>query len=352
MQQSEQSSLHTSVRSAAGLICKIAFKTILRYGWAALIFLTIGLFLLFPASADFEQIWEEQKLPYELQGTVAGDVRFGKYMDVKQILAVSPVISFQAEITSGTYVLHSPVKAVSANYLTLRYPNCNVFPDQSNMPILVLNRYAAEHFADKNESEVTVHAGDSISILLSGRKKDAIICGIVEDDVQTPLVYMSYNEAAKYYPKEENVGLLFLLANKGNAEKVMQKLVRLGVYVSLDQNVLIRWKLLQQQAVLYFLMALGFLSCSVALMKRQHRQEQDNLRAERQRLLLSGLTESQLCWISVLRICFTYICCLFVALLAACCTGVFTPAASISCVAVVFLHLLLLQPLCPQRRQS
>lgn len=78
------------------------------------------------------------------------------------------------------------------------------------------------------------------------------------------------------------------------------------VNVSLDENAIVRWKLLPQQAVQYFITALGFLSCYIVLMHNQLKSEINDQRPEWQRLLLSGLTRGQLRFILKLFLHFSY----------------------------------------------
>lgn len=328
----------------AGPICKIAFKTIHRYGWAALIFLTLGLYFLFPASNSFERIQEERKQPYELQATITGTAQLEKYMEIENIKVASPVITFQTTLTNGNFTLSSPVKAVSADYLQMELKEGSMFHNQANMPFLILNSYAAKHFVDEDEKEASVQVNDSILISLNGTEEKAIICGIFEDNLETPIVYMSYYEAAKYFPKGETVDLLFLLTGKGAAEKAVQDLGRQRVNVTLDQNAIVRWELLQQQAVQYLITAMGFLSCSIVLIRRQHQYEQEYLLPERQQLSLSGLTGQQINNFRHLRILFTYVSCLVIAFLIAWVSGKLVLAAGIAVVVAVILHYLLVQP--------
>lgn len=328
----------------AGLICKIALKTIPRYGCAALIFLTLGLYFLFPASNSFEQIQEERQQPYELQATIAGTVQLGKYMEIENIKAASPVITFQTTLTNGNFTLTSPVKAVSADYLQMALKEGSLFHNQANMPFLVLNSYAAKHFVDEDKKESSVQVNDSVLISLNETEEKAIICGIFEDDLETPIIYMSYYEAAKYFPKGETVELLFLLTGKGVLEKVVQALERQRVNVMLDQSSIVRWELLQQQAVQYLITSLGFISCSIVLMKKQHQYEQECCASEWQRLSLSGLTSYQIKKIRHLRILFTYASCLVVAFLIAWVSGKLVRTAGIAIAVAVILHYLLVQP--------
>ena len=327
----------------AGPICKIAFKTILRYGWAAIIFLTLGLYFLFPACKSWEEIQAERKQPYELQAAVTGTAQLEKYMEVENIKAVSPVISFNTKMTDVNFTLSSPVKAVSADYLQLDLKEGNIFHDQSNMPFLVLNRYASEHFVDENKKESIVQVNDSVTINLNGTEEKAIICGIFDDNLESPVIYMSYYEAAKNFPKEETVNLLVLLTGKGAAEQVVKELGRMRVNVSLDENAIVRWELLQQQAAQYFITALGFLSCSIVLMHNQLKREVRDQGPERQRLLMSGLPMGQLGWILKLRLLFSYGICLCAAVLAAWLFDLLSLTAAIAEAVLLLLHCLVTQ---------
>lgn len=327
-----------------GPICKIAFKTILRYGWAAIIFLTLGLYFLFPACKSWEEIQKERKQPYELQGMVAGTAQLEKYMEVENIQAVSPVISFQATLSDGSFSLSTPVNAVSAGYVRLELKEGNLFHDQSNMPFVILNSYAAKHFVDEDKKESVVHINDSVMISLNNSEEKAVICGIFEDDTESPIAYMSYYEAAKYFPKEETVNLLFLLTGKGAAEKAVKDLNRQSVDVALDENAIVRWKLLQQQAAQYLILALGFLVCSIVLMHQRNRLEEGQFTFEYQRLLLSGLTSRGIRKTRQFRIWFTYGFCLAAASLTAWILGKLVPTAGLAVIFSVLLHYLFVYP--------
>lgn len=307
-------------------------------------FLTLGLYFLFPACKGFNQILEERSQPYELNATVAGTAQLEKYNKVENIEAVSPVISFNTKLTDVNFTLNTQVKAVSADYLQLNLKEGGMFRNQSNMPFLILNRYAAEHFINEEKKETFVQVNDCVTIGLNGAEGKAIICGIFEDEAETPIVYMSYYEASKFFPKEETVNLLFLLTGKGAAEQVAKELGRLSVNVSLDPNAVVRWKLLQQQAAQYLITSLGFLFCSIILMRKQNQLERERQRFERQRLLLSGLTNQQIEWIWHLRILFAYGCCVGVVLVSAWIFGLNSISAAVTAVMVIFLHYLAVQP--------
>lgn len=322
-------------------ICKIAFRTILRYGLSALVFLSMGLFFLFPTSMGYSQIQGERNQPYEIQATVSGAAQLEKYLEVESVEAVSPVISFNTKLTDVGFSLDSPVKAVSTDILHLKFMEGNLFPNQSNMPFLLLNSYAAKHFINESKQLSSVQVNDSVTMELNGTTVNAIICGIFEDAAESPQVYMSYYEAAKCFPKTETVNLLFLLTGKGTADQAAKDLTRQRVNVSLDENAIVRWELLKQQVMLYLITALGFLSCSIILMKNQLNREVSEQRPERQRLLLSGLMEKHLQCILRLRMIFAYVVCLGIAVITAWIFGMLGITSIAISVAVLWLHYLL-----------
>ena len=122
-----------------------------------------------------------------------------------------------------------------------------VFPDESNMPFLVLNRYAAEHFTTQDDTVTSVDVNDTVVMTIQEQEVSAVICGIFEDGLEQPVVYMSYTVASRMLPKEETIALLFRLKRTDDLEEAAKELDQLQVSVTYDHALPERWKLTKQQ---------------------------------------------------------------------------------------------------------
>ena len=318
MQQELGYSYSSGKNVRAAHICKIAWKTIPRYGAVSLLFLCIGFFYLFQSLGVETVLLKEQADPYELSATAEGPVSLETFQNLDFIQSVTPVLTFDTEMAfAETSTLSGKVTAVMANYPELSFLAGGMFPEQSNMPFLVLNKYAAEHFVDEDKREIKVQVNDTVTLTVNEEPQTAVICGIFQDDLETPVSYMSYQLAAKALPVEETTNYLIRLMRKDAISRAEKELRRQKVQVSYDQSLLPRREMLQEQAVQGLITALALLSSTVILMRSTHRKEQDESRRERQMVMLSGMTRAQIRQIARLRILFADGVCFLIALLTA-----------------------------------
>lgn len=140
-----------------------------------------------------------------------------------------------------------------------------------------------------------------MTMTIGEEEQSAILCGIFEDGLEQPVIYMSYTLAARVLPKGESINLLLRLGKTEDLESESKALKKLGVSVSYDETLPERWKLTKQQIYQTFLSALVLLLCSAVQIMGQHKREQTVALSERQALALGGLEERQLLWIFPLR---------------------------------------------------
>lgn len=297
-----------------GTICKISLRTIGRYGKASLAMLCVGFLFLITTSNSYRILHQELSEPYTLLGEITGRADLERYEQVRSVDAVTPVISFDTTLTVEKASLSGVVTAVTSDYLKLPISKGGLFPNESNMPFLVLNKYAAEHFQTEDKKEVKVSVNDSVTMAIQVGERSAIICGIFDDKQEKPVIYMSYSLAAQMLPKEERVELLIRLEETGALEKVAKELKKLGLSLSYDETMPQRWNLTKQQTIQSFVSALVLLICSAVQMSGVHRLEQSQCIQERQLLLLNGITRKQLRWMLPLRTLFAGLFCLLVAM--------------------------------------
>ena len=295
MQQLEQSCSSGVKNAKAGIICKIGFRTAGRYGKATLLMLCVGFLFLITTANSYGVLRQELNAPYTLTGTVTGLADLGKYLEIPSLEAVTPVLSFESKLTAKGASVSGTVTAVLANYLELSFAYGNPFPNDSNMPFLVLNQYAAQNFSDENKKKSILSVNDTLSMTIEGEEETAIVCGIFEDGLEQPVIYMSYPLAARKLSKGESINLLLRLGKTEDLEDGAKAIKKLGVSVSYDEALPERWKRTKQQIYQTFLSALVLLICAAAQMAGQHRRELQEAMPERQALALSGLEERHLC---------------------------------------------------------
>ena len=71
------------------MICKIAWKTVGRYGKMPLVMLFLGFFFLITTANSYAQLYEELSQPYILSGTVTGQADLARYGEVEAVDAVT-----------------------------------------------------------------------------------------------------------------------------------------------------------------------------------------------------------------------------------------------------------------------
>ena len=292
-----------------GIICKIAWKTIGRYGKASLLMLCIGFLFMLTTANAYSQLYEELSSPYVLSGSVSGQAELEKYYEISPIDAATPVLNEDATLSSQEASLSASITAVTSDYLDVAFSLGGVFPDESNMPFLVLNRYAAEHFTTQDDTVTSVDVNDTVVMTIQEQEVSAVICGIFEDGLEQPVVYMSYTVASRMLPKEETIALLFRLKRTDDLEEAAKELDQLQVSVTYDHALPERWKLTKQQIYQTFLSALVLLLCSAVQMAGQNKRERHEALPQLQALCLCGLNQGQAGMLFVLRTLFTELTC-------------------------------------------
>lgn len=327
MHQLEQSSLSNRNNTGKDVpyLFKAAFRTMGRYGKATLLMLCVGFLFLITTANSYGLLRQELDTPYVLPGTVTGQADLEKYMEVPSVEAATPVLSFESKLTAKDAALSGTVTAVLEDYLDLSISQGGPFPNDTNMPFVVLNEYASKNFLTESKSKVTLAVNDTLTMTIGEEEQSAILCGIFEDGLEQPVIYMSYPLAARIIPKGDGIDLLFRLGKTEDLESGAKALRKLGVSVSYDEALPERWLLTKQQIYQTFLSAIVLLICSAVQITGQHRREQREAHSERQALALSGLEERQLRWIFPLRTFFADLCSLLVAIAVAGIMGSVSP---------------------------
>ena len=265
---------------------------------------------------------KEKMQSRELLGTTnASEIVLDELCSIEGIERVSPIIKFDSEIQFKEYKLSCQIRSVYSNFINATFLEGHVYEDNSNMPVLVLNKAAAESFVLNENDKVTVSSNTNVIMSINGKVTNALICGIFEDKKDTPVVYMSYDFASKSLPRGSSIGLIFSLANIGTIEHIISSLQRQGITAYFDQIEIIRWELLGQQAWEFALSSIGSMICASVLFYNDRSQARRVHQGEKQALLLSGLEKNDITTIFSLRIVVTVVCCTVVAISFAGLTG-------------------------------
>lgn len=291
------------------IIWKVAFRTVGRYGKISFLMLFIGFLFVLTTANAYSQLYEELSSPYVLSGSVSGQAELEKYYEISSIDAATPVHNVNAALSSQESSLSTSITAVTSDYMDVAFSQGGVFPDESNMPFLVLNRYAAEHFTTQDDTVTSVDVNDTVVMTIQEQEVSAVICGIFEDDLEQPVVYMSYTVASRMLPKEETIDLLFRLKRTDDLEETAKELGKLQVSVTYDPSLPERWKLTKQQIYQTFLSALVLLLCSAVQMAGQNKRERQEALPQFQALCLCGINPGQIGMLFVLRTLLTDLVC-------------------------------------------
>lgn len=323
-------------KTGAAIICKIALHTVPRCGAAALVLLGLGLYLIFPGFRVWQQLREDKGMPRVLEAATDREtVDLNNLAKIDAVAQVTPVISISGELSTEEAKLNCEIQCVYASWLGGNFSRGGVFPDGSVMPFLALNQAAAEAFLQEDERYITVDAGTDILLTAQGSSQKAQVCGILRDESETPAVYMSYDTARRIFAQNDGSAFLLRLNRRGDSEAVVKALRRMGFSAGTPENEALRWKLMEQQSLLFLFAGAGSLILSV-LLTREHRKGESE--GERQALLLSGMTAAQANGILPLRALFTNGLALFLAAILAAAVGNFTASGFAAAGILACLH--------------
>lgn len=270
----------------------------------------------------------EKKTPYEvIASTEKSQIDLNTLLKIDGIENASPYLSFDGEFLFGEVKWSCPVNAVYSTVLRESVKG-RIFPDDTNMPYLLLNQAAVKALAE-GEEKIVVSVDDPVLLQMGTSEQKCVICGIYDDGKSSPLAYMSYNLASREIPTESMRQFAFSLTNKGFAESAVPKLQKQGFSATLDPNITLAWELMVQQVWQFTAMSLTLLACSGFLIRERRKGEVRERESEREALLLNGFTRRNAQSAYRLRILITDGICLAMVSIIAAITG------SLSAIAIV-----------------
>lgn len=303
-------------RITAGHICKIAAKTIPRCGWSAIVMLCLGLYMLFPGSQTAQRLYTEKHTPFELIGsTDDATIDLNTLSQIADVERVSPILQVNCQLTYGEKDASNQIDAVYASYLNVHLTDGTLFTNNTNMPYLVLNEAATKLFTEK-DNEPGIAVQEELLLKSGDVETKAQVCGIYQDESETPHIYMSYEVAHKLFGVQfMGTKVVFLLTNKGTVEGVSAKLRKQNFSVDANTDTRLAWDLLERQTWQTFLVSAILVACSAILTRENLLQERFSSKAEWEILLTNGMSVKKIEQMLLIRIVITELICIFVSMI-------------------------------------
>lgn len=290
------------------------------------------------------QLREEKLVPWEMIGTTNNEeIALEQLLSIEGIERVSPVIQLDTEIRFGEYKLNCHVRAVHSSFLDVDISEGVIFHDDSNMPFILLNEAAAESFSAANDNtKVMVSANTSVIMELNNEATNGLVCGIFDDEEETPVVYMSYDFASRTHMRQSESKFIFALSSKGDIEQIVPSLQEKGISAIYDYNEIVRWETKGQQIWQFVFVSVAFWLCATVLMENRCLRFDNVKNEENYALAIAGMTIQQLKWIAFFRLFLIYIISLITVCWIAFFTGIFSILAVIICIISLDIHFILL----------
>ena len=278
----------TSTRSIKKrFLFKLAFLSIPRLGFLSLVLLTFGIYMIFPCVGTFLQVHRETSVPYDL--SVSADPRdMERLSEIEGVTKITPVCRIPAQLKTDTASQSIEVLGVFSSFLPPDFLEGGPFQDGTHTPFLVMNEAAAKGMETGNPI--------SLDTRLTLNDQDAMIAGIFRDDREEPVCYMSYDTAIRGLEQEDQQEFILTLDRKGDIQKLGKTLTQWNLQTELDENLLLRWKLLGSQGLQLLTTACLSLLCGFGWIRRNSRK------GEETSLMSLGCTEGEIKRLGWLRV--------------------------------------------------
>lgn len=283
-------------------ILKLAIRTIPRMGLAAILFLFWGIYLIFPTVRLYADMKQGNAVPCELLASTESVFDEAALWALPGVRAITPILHFNATLSTGKASCTLTVEAVRSISMTAEQISGSVFPEEGNMPVLVLNAAAVKAFRDEAGRKTDSLDLDGSFVLSADRELPAKVCGVWEDGKAEPMAYMSYITAhALFWHQRTAVTLRFTLDNAGSEPSVVSKLQELGFAAEVDQTRAIQWAALQEQLKSSVLLCLGILLSAAVLLWQRWKAEMVQYKESYQAFNLIGFSNKDLLIVIALR---------------------------------------------------
>ena len=243
-------------------------------------------------------------VPCELLASTDSSFDEKTLLDLPGIRSITPILHFNARLSTGKASCTLTVEAVRSSSITAEQISGSVFPEEGNMPVLVLNTAAVKSFRDEAGRKTDSLNLDGSFLLSADRELPAKVCGVCEDGKAEPMAYMSYTTAYALLGSsgQQGVTLRFTLDNAGSEPSVVSKLQELGFAAEVDETRAIQWAALQEQLKSSVLLCIGILISSAVLLCQRLKMEMVQYEMSYQTLELCGISRREIIGIMVFKI--------------------------------------------------
>lgn len=285
-------------------IIKLAIRTIPRMGLATILFLFLGIYLIFPTARLYIDMKQGNAVPCELVVSTDGAFDEAKLWELQGVQSVTPILRFNATLSTKEASCTLTVEAVRSGALKQDQISGSVFPEESNMPYLVLNTAAVKAFRDEAGKKTDSLDLDGSFVLSADRELPAKVCGILEDDNPEPMAYMSYSVARTILsPGGQNSGvtLRLTLDNAGSEPAVVSQLQEFGFMAEVDETRTVQWVAYQERLKSSALLCLGILISAAVLLRQRWKLEKVQYKESCQAVELCGMSKDDIRKVILLR---------------------------------------------------
>ena len=284
-------------------IIKLAFRTIPRMGLMTILFLFLGIYLIFPTARLYADMKQGNAVPCEFLASTESAFDEAALWDLQGVRAITPILHFNATLSTGKASCTLTVEAVRSSSMNAVQISGSVFSEEGNMPVLVLNTSAIKAFRDEAGRKTDSLDLDGSFVLSADRELPAKVCGVCEDEKSEPMAYMSYSTAHALLGAngQQGVTLRFTLDNAGLEPSVVSKLQELGFAAEVDQTRAVQWSALQEQLKSSVLLCLGIFLSGAVLLCQSWKEEMAQYKESYQALALCGMSRSELIGSTVIR---------------------------------------------------
>ncbi len=271
-------------------IIKLAFRTIPRMGLVTILFLFLGIYLIFPTARLYADMKQGNAVPCEFLASTESAFDEAALWDLPGVRAITPILHFNATLSMGKASCTLTVEAVRSSSMNAVQISGSVFSEEGNMPVLVLNTSAIKAFRDEAGRKTDSLDLDGSFVLSADRELPAKVCGVCEDEKSEPMAYMSYSTAHALLGAsvQHGVTMRFTLDNAGSEPSVVSKLQELGFEAEVNENRAIKWAALQEQLKSSVFLCLGILLSGAVLLCQSWKVEMIQYKESYQMLELCG----------------------------------------------------------------
>ena len=284
-------------------IIKLAFRTIPRMGLVTILFLFLGIYLIFPTARLYADMKQGNAVPCEFLASTESAFDEAALWDLPGVRAITPILHFNATLSTGKASCTLTVEAVRSSSMNAVQISGGVFSEEGNMPVLVLNTSAIKAFRDEAGRKTDSLDLDGSFVLSAYRELPAKVCGVCEDEKSEPMAYMSYSTAHALLGAsvQHGVTMRFTLDNAGSEPSVVSKLQELGFAAEVDETRAIQWAALQEQLKSSILLCLGILTSASVLLHQSWKLEIVQYAESYQSMEMTGIGKTDIIFAFFLR---------------------------------------------------